>query len=150
VSQAVRELPDPSQPDLLVLGVGCRIGAKPDEIVDLARDVLAEAGLAWGNIEVVATVEHRLGHPAVEALAHYAGARLVGYTAERLASVADIPNPSAFVAEQVGAAGVAEPAAMLASDGGTLVVTKRRSANATLAVARRVGGQRPGQRSTIG
>jgi cobalamin biosynthesis protein CbiG len=139
-----------SQSNLLVLGVGCRSGAKPDEIVSLARDVLAEAGLDWVNIGLVATVEHRLGHPAVEALARRANAPLVGYSAEQLASVVGIPSPSAFVAETIGAAGVAEPAAMLGSDGGMLVVTKRRSATATLAVARRGGGSSPGQRSTIG
>ena len=144
------ERPAHLQPDLLVLGVGCRAGTKPDEIVDLAQRTLAEAGLRWESIGVVATVEHRVGHPAVEALAHHTGARLVGYTAEQLASVVRVPNPSAFVAAHLHAAGVAEPAALLASDGGTLVVTKRRSANATLAVARRSGGPDPGDRSTIG
>jgi cobalamin biosynthesis protein CbiG len=146
----VLERPARSQSDLLVLGVGCRSGASPEEMVMLAERVLSEAGLAWGSVGVVATVEHRLGHPAVEALARRASARLIGCTAEQLASVAGVPNPSAFVAEHLNAPGVAEPAALLASNGGVLIVTKRRSANATLAVARPAGGPDPGNRSTIG
>jgi cobalamin biosynthesis protein CbiG len=146
----VSEPPARSQPDLLVLGVGCRGGTTPDEIVDLAQRALGEAGLSWENIGVVATVERRVGHPAVEALARRAGARLVGYSAEQLASVVGVPNPSVSVTGQIGTPGVAEPAAMLASDGGTLLVAKRRSANATVAVARRSGGQCRANRSTIG
>lgn len=150
MSHTVIELPARSHSDLLVLGVGCRSGASPEEMVMLAERVLSEVGLAWGNIGVVATVEHRVGHPAVEALARRANARLIGYTSEQLASIVGLPNPSALVMEHINLAGVAEPAALLASDGGTLIVAKRRSANATLAVARRSGGPGPGNRSTIG
>jgi cobalamin biosynthesis protein CbiG len=83
-------------------------------------------------VQAVATVEGRLEHPAVRALPWPAR----GYPADTLAAVA-VPNPSAVVAAAVGTASVAEAAALLAAgDGARIVVPKRRSDHATVAVAR--------------
>jgi cobalamin biosynthesis protein CbiG len=133
----------------LVLGVGCRTGADAEEVVDFAKRVLAEARLDWQSVGLVATIEQRVGHPAVEALAASVQTRVVGFAPDQLALVGQVSTPSPSVAHRIGAPGVAEPAALLASDGGVLVVTKRRSANATIAVARRSNGSCPGDESTI-
>jgi cobalt-precorrin 5A hydrolase/precorrin-3B C17-methyltransferase len=125
------------RPRTLVLGVGCSLGAPSDEIETLARSALRAAGLAWGSVGVVATIDRRLDEPGVVELARCAGALLVGFPATVLAAVADVPTPSDEVQRHVGTPGVCEPAALLASEGGVLVVAKQRSAHATVAVARR-------------
>jgi cobalt-precorrin 5A hydrolase len=48
-----------------------------------------------------------------------------------------VPNPSAMAAKHVGVHSVCEAAAILAAQPGHLIVTKRKSANATVAIARR-------------
>jgi cobalt-precorrin 5A hydrolase/precorrin-3B C17-methyltransferase len=139
------------RPPTLVLGVGCSLGAAADEIEALARAAIKEAGLAWGSVGVVATIEHRLSEPGVVEIARRAGARLVGYPAAELAEVPDLPSPSAEVARHVGTPGVCEPAALLASDGGSLIVPKHRSARATVAIARRAPDrQRAGKLWLVG
>lgn len=126
------------RPRTLVLGVGCSSNAVPDEVEALARTTLAEAGLAWGSIHTVATIDRRLSHPALVQLVWQADAAFFPvYTAEELAAVTDAPSPSEAVGQHIESLGVCEPAALLASDGGTLIVPKRKSAKATVAVARR-------------
>jgi cobalamin biosynthesis protein CbiG len=125
----------------IVLGVGCSSGAPVEEIEALARAALSDAGLAWENVALVATIDRRLNEPGVVELARRAGARLVGYSAATLATVTVIPSPSDEVRRHVRAPGVCEPAALLGSDGGILLTSKRRSAHATVAIARRAEGK---------
>jgi cobalt-precorrin 5A hydrolase len=57
------------------------------------------------------------------------------YDSEELNDV-EVPSPpSAHALDAIGAAGVAEPAAILASGGGKLMVKKIKSGNVTLAIA---------------
>lgn len=144
--------PDPDaplivyRPRTLVLGVGCSTGAPADEIEALARTTLREAGLAWESVCCVATIDRRFMEPGIVELRRRADVVGDGYSAEELAAVIDLPTPSNEVARYVGTPGVCEPAAILASDGGELIVPKRKSAHATVAVARRIemaltGGQ---------
>jgi cobalt-precorrin 5A hydrolase / precorrin-3B C17-methyltransferase len=84
-------------------------------------------------------------------LARRLGVQLRGYAAEALAAVPDLPNPAAEFARHVGTPGVCEPAALLASEGGSLILPKRRSAHATVAIARRAPlGPRPGTLWLVG
>lgn len=138
------------RPPTLVLGVGSSLGAPPNEIAALARAAVDGAGLAWGCVSIVATIDRRLDEPGIVALAERLGARLVGYSADELAAVADVPSPSSEVARHVGTPSVAEAAALLASDGGTLVATKVRSAHATAAVARHAPERRRGHLALVG
>ena len=121
----------------LVLGVGCRVGTPVEELEQLARAALADAGLTWERIRLVATIDRRLNEPGVIELARRADAGLLGYSAEALAAVVGMPSPSGQVRDRIGVAGVCEPAAILASEGGELVAAKRRSTHATVAIAGR-------------
>ena len=58
------------------------------------------------------------------------------FPAEALDGVEGAPNPSAVVQGWVGTSGVCEPAALLASDMGALLVPKTKTRNVTVAVAR--------------
>lgn len=137
------------RPPTLVIGVGCSLGAPAGEVAALARDALTSAGLAVGSVGMVATIDRRLTEPAIVALAERLGAGLVGYSAEALAAVPNLPTPSTEVARHVGTPGVCEPAALLASDGGRLIVTKQKSAHATVAIARRGDAARDRGRLTL-
>jgi cobalt-precorrin 5A hydrolase / precorrin-3B C17-methyltransferase len=125
------------RPRSLVLGVGCSTGVTADEIARLAQETLDEAGLSSACVAVVATIDRRLDEPGLRQFAGEAGLPVRAFSTEELASVRDAPTPSAAVAHHVGTPGVCEPAAILASEGGSLVVSKRKSARATVAVARR-------------
>lgn len=126
------------RPRTLVLGVGCSLNATPEEVESLARTTLVEAGLAWGSIHTVATIDRRLSHPALVQLVWQADAAFFPvFTADELKAVIEAPTPSSEVARHVGTPGVCEPAAILASQGGALIVPKQKSATATVAVALR-------------
>lgn len=147
----------------LYVGVGLAGAATPSELADLVDAALAGAGLDRANVAAVATVDHRAAHPAVLALGRpvvaFPAAVLVAVRRPAAPPVSPTsaapagPTARSGLAEpagaprggSVGAAGapaaarraVAEPAALLAAGpGAVLVVAKRRSARATVAVAR--------------
>lgn len=125
------------RPGSLVVGVGSSSGADADGIARLVADALADAGWSSHAVGLVASVDLKRDEPGIVALADRLGVDLRTFPAEVLARQ-DVPTPSSVVADAVGTASVAEAAALLAAGpGGRLVVTKRKSAEATVAVARR-------------
>jgi cobalt-precorrin 5A hydrolase/precorrin-3B C17-methyltransferase len=124
-------------PARLALGVGCERGCDSEELAELVRGSLAEAGLAAGSIALVASLDLKADEPAVHALADSLGVPARFYPADRLeAETPRLSQPSELVYREVGCHGVAEGAA-LASVGpeGALVLGKRKSARATCALA---------------
>ena len=122
---------------LLVIGVGARRGVAAAELGALIDDALAEAGLFAASVAHLATVQEKVGEVGLQMIAADRGWLVVGWPAARLATVA-VPHPAARVAEELGTASVAEAAALLDATGrptGTLLVTKRASAAATVAIA---------------
>ncbi len=114
-------------PFRLVAGVGCSLGCPPEEL-----RALVEATLPAGTLVALATVDRRAEEPCMVETAAALGVPLLTHSAEALASVS-VPTPSAVVEKHVGTPSVAEAAALLS--GTRLIVTKRRSAHATCAVA---------------
>ena len=126
----------------LAVGVGCSRAATPADVGAVIAEAVAAAD--GGVPAVVATIDRRVGHPAVAALP---AVPLVGFPPGLLASV-DVPHPSDVVREAVGTPSVAEAAALLAAGpGARLVAGKRRGATATAAVAVAAG---PARASTPG
>ncbi|MFE4971220.1 cobalamin biosynthesis protein [Kitasatospora sp. NPDC056651] len=120
----------------LVVGIGASGRAERTEVLRLLSDTLREAGLDRSAVARLATVAGKADHPAVRwAAAHLPGVPVDEHPAATLAGV-PVPNPSALVGTAVGTASVAEAAALASAPGGRLVVTKRRSAAATVAIAR--------------
>ena len=119
-------------------GIGCERGCSTEEIADLARSTLAEAGLAAGAVAAVVSVELKLAEPGIHALAAELGVPARFFPASRL--LVETPrlserSPAAFRA--TGCWGVAEGAALAAAGpDGVLVVPKRKSRRATCAIAR--------------
>jgi len=125
-------------PPVLALGIGCERGCSAEEIANLARSALAEAGLAPGAVAAVVSVELKLAEPAIHLLAAGLGVPARFFPASRL--LAETPrlterSPAAFRA--TGCWGVAEGAALAAAGpDGVLVMPKRKSRRATCAIAR--------------
>ncbi|MFE5583737.1 cobalamin biosynthesis protein [Kitasatospora sp. NPDC056531] len=132
---------DPGDSDLLVVprtlvvGIGAGSGTEPVEAMRLLTDVLAETGHLRSAIARLATVAGKTDHPAVRWAARCLNVPVDEHPADELARLT-VPNPSEVVGTAVGTASVAEAAALASSNGGQLVVAKRKSATATVAIAR--------------
>jgi cobalt-precorrin 5A hydrolase/precorrin-3B C17-methyltransferase len=125
-------------PQQFALGVGCARDCPPDEMAALADRVLANAGIGSGAVAGVFSLDLKADEPAVIALARNLGVPLRLFDAATLEAEAPrLANPSEIVFAEVGCHGVAEGAALAAAGpDGALVVEKRKSANATVALAR--------------
>jgi cobalt-precorrin 5A hydrolase/precorrin-3B C17-methyltransferase len=99
---------------------------------------LAAAGLAPAAVRQVATVDLKVAENGLVRAARARGWAVTGYPPAALAAV-PVPNPSEVVRAATGTPSVAEAAALLgAGPGALLAVSKRKSAHATVAVARRL------------
>jgi cobalt-precorrin 5A hydrolase/precorrin-3B C17-methyltransferase len=129
-------------PPTLALGVGCARGAAPEELMTLADAALAEAGLSPLSLALVVSIDLKSDEPAVLGLAAHYGVPARFFTAAELAGeTARLHNPSDAVFRATGCYGVAEGAALAAvGSDGALVVDKRKSPQATVAIARRAAG----------
>ncbi|MFH9350206.1 cobalamin biosynthesis protein [Kitasatospora sp. NPDC017646] len=122
-------------PRTLVVGIGAGSGAEAADAMKLLMAVLEETGHLRSAIARLATVAGKGEHPAVRWAARCLNVPVDEHPAEELARLT-VPNPSEAVGTAVGTASVAEAAALASSDGGQLVVAKRKSATATVAIAR--------------
>jgi cobalt-precorrin 5A hydrolase/precorrin-3B C17-methyltransferase len=136
ISDRLEEIPRPSvvyRPPSLVAGVGCSRGAGADEIVGLLEASLEEAGLSRKSIAALASIDAKRDEAGLLEAAEILGVPVRFFPAEDL-SVTEVPNPSEIVLGAVGTPSVAEAAVI--SSGAELVLEKRKSANATVAIGR--------------
>ena len=136
ISDRLVETPRPAvvyRPPSLVAGVGCSRGVGAEEILDLLRRSLADAGLTEKSVAALASIEVKRDEAGLLEAAQMLDVPVYFHTAEAL-SVVEAPNPSELVKEAVGTPSVAEAAVI--SSGAELVLEKRKSANATVAIGR--------------
>jgi cobalt-precorrin 5A hydrolase/precorrin-3B C17-methyltransferase len=136
ISDRAVDVPRPAvvyRPPSLVAGVGCSRGASAGEILGLLRASLAEAGLAEGSVAALASIEAKRDEAGLLEAAESLGIPARFYSAESLAAV-EAPNPSSVVREAVGTPSVGEAAVLVS--GADLVLQKRKSAMATVALGR--------------
>jgi cobalamin biosynthesis protein CbiG len=124
------------RPPSLVVGVGCSSGASAADVLETIEGALQQGGLAKNSLAVLATIDRRAGEPGLREAAEALDVPLRAYPAEALAEVTGLPTPSEVVQAAVGAPGVCEPAALLASGAIRLLVPKVKTARATAAIAR--------------
>ncbi len=163
VELAITETPLAGGPDRLVyhpqthvLGVGCARNTDPAELDALVTRTLAEANIAPGAIAAIATLDLKADEPAVIALAEKLSVPLRLFNADELEAMTPrLANPSDVVFAEVGCHGVSEAAALAAADT-TLHTAKRKTANATCAIAKAsapiitLNGRARGRLSIIG
>ncbi len=125
-------------PQVLALGVGCARNCQPVELSGLIETTLAEADLAPGAVATVGSIDLKADEPAVIEAARRLGVPLRLLTSTELEfETPRLKNPSDVVFAEVGCHGVAEGAALaLAGTDADLIVAKRKTANATCAIAR--------------
>ncbi len=123
------------RPANLVLGIGCNRGTPAREIEEFVTGHLREQSLSLKSVCSIATITAKGDEPGLLEFAQQCGVPLRCFTSEQLNRVVCPSPPSPYVLTAVGATGVAEPAALLASEGGYLLLCKVKSANVTLAIA---------------
>ncbi len=136
VSDRLVEVPRPAvvyRPPSLVAGVGCSRGASGGEILGLLRASLSEAGLSERSVGALASIDAKRDEAGLLEAADGLGVPVRFHPAESLSAV-ETPNPSSIVREAVGTPSVAEAAVLVS--GADLVLQKRKSAMATVALGR--------------
>ena len=125
-------------PQRYALGLGCARNADPEELWSLVLESLSEAGIAEGAIASVNSIDLKGDEPAMIETARRLDVPLRLFTAAQLeAEAGRLKTPSNVVFAEVGCHGVSEGAALAAAGAGSeLTVAKRKTANATCAVAR--------------
>ena len=154
------------RPQSLVAGMGCRRGVPADELERHLVETFGAFNLSLKSLSCLATATLKEDEPGLQALAGkyrvplkcFDAAELNGVFEERVPGPSDAESrsepvlaasqttgdrfdkgalhPSDNARRLVGVWGVAEPAALLASESGRLVVEKQKAARSTVAVAR--------------
>ena len=130
------------RPRSLVIGMGCRRGVPVDELESLLAKALRENGLSAECLAEIATAEIKRGEPGLEQLAERHGVPLSFLQANELNAVFET-NPGAITSKSerahglVGVWGVAEPAALLTAGASELLVNRKKTTRATIAIARK-------------
>jgi cobalt-precorrin 5A hydrolase/precorrin-3B C17-methyltransferase len=136
ISDRLEEVTRPAvvyRPPSLVIGVGCSRGAGREEIVGLIGASLRDAGLCPDSVATLASIDVKRDEAGLLEAAGSLDVPVRFFPAEVLSTV-DVPNPSEVVRGAVGTPSVSEAAVL--SSGAELVVEKRKSANATVAIGR--------------
>lgn len=120
-------------PQVLHVGIGLAHEAGPtDEVVRQLNETLYNHHIQPAAVRDFATICEKCEEPVVKQLQALFPVRF--YTADALKAV-DVPTPSEVVQKYMGTPSVSEAAALLASEGGCLVLDKQKGSNYTLAVA---------------
>ena len=138
-----RQLPPRTQPDNLlilrprnlVLGIGCNRGTAADEIEEFVASQLKRIFVSPKSVRCIASASAKQDEAGLIEYAGRYGIALVFFESGELNRVECPSPPSEYARAAIGAVGVAEPAALLASGGGRLMLKKVKSGNVTLAVA---------------
>lgn len=121
-------------PKALVAGIGCNRNTPAEEIARALEDGCRENNLALESVRSLASIDLKKDEAGLLQFADTHGYAIDFYTRDQLNGVKNV-STSAAVLKATGAKGVAEPAAVLASGGGRLLVRKMKWANVTVAIA---------------
>ncbi|MEO1918894.1 MAG: precorrin-3B C(17)-methyltransferase [Paracoccaceae bacterium] len=125
-------------PQCFVLGLGCARGCDVSEMWDLVQVCLEDAGIAPEAVACVTSLDLKGDEPAMIETTRRLGVPYRLFDAAVLeAEASRLANPSDAVFAEVGCHGVSEGAALAAAgQDAVLVVEKRKTKNATCAIAR--------------
>ena len=130
------------RPKSLEIGMGCRKGVPVEELDSLLSKTFQEHGISVKCLSGVSSADIKRGEPGLEQLAERHGVPLTFYPGDKLNRIFET-NPEALTSKSeqahglVGVWGVAEPSALLSSGARDLVVTRKQTTRATIAVARK-------------
>jgi cobalt-precorrin 5A hydrolase len=121
-------------PQVLFIGVGCNRGTPAAEFETALAGLLRRHGLLRQAIGGLASIDLKKNEAGLLAFAGENNWPLKFYHKDQLNRI-PVAEPSAVVIRATGAAGVAEPAALIAAGYGKLIVRKNKWRNVTMAVA---------------
>lgn len=123
------------RPRDLVIGIGCNRGTSADEIEAAVRSKLKQAFLAFASLACVASIDAKRDEAGLLEFVERNRLPLEFHSADDLNRV-ETPSPVSVHAQKaVGAKGVCEPAALLSSKRGEMLIRKQKIGNLTMAVA---------------
>lgn len=131
-----------SERPALVAGLGCRRECSLEELLSLLDNTLAEHGSSTAELTALASSDHKADEPGLQQLAAQLNLPIHFLPAEVLTGYHERLSQTSAIAQRVtGSPSVAEASALalveqLSDRPARLWITKRKSANATLAVAR--------------
>ncbi len=131
-----------SERPVLVAGLGCRRKCSLEELLSLLDDTLAEHGSSTAKLTALASSDHKVDEPGLQQLAAHLNLPIHFLPAEVLAGYHGRLSQTSAIAQRVtGSPGVAEASALALAERSSnrparLWITKRKSPNATMAVAR--------------
>ncbi len=123
------------RPRVLVVGMGCNRGTSEEEIERLFIDTLDDARLSPMSVKLVTSVEDKKDEVGLLSFAKKRGLKIKFFTRERLLKGKTPSGASETVFRNLGVYGVCEPAALLAAGAKKLLVAKKKTKNATIAIA---------------
>ncbi|NTU42846.1 MAG: cobalt-precorrin 5A hydrolase [Nitrospirales bacterium] len=122
------------RPRNIVVGIGCNSGTSGKEIEDVVRKTMTANNLSFSSIHCLATIDKKAHEPGLRSFAERQSLSLIIFSPSELNAV-EGPEKSDVVFRATGAYAVSEPAAILASGKGELLVPKVRSGNVTASIA---------------
>ena len=123
-----------AHPPVLAAGIGCNRNTPASEIREALQEACAAHNLALASVFTLASIDLKKDEDGLLAVARGLELPIRFYDRDELNGVAGV-SVSQAVLKATGAKGVAEPAAILASSGGRLLVRKMKWANVTVAIA---------------
>jgi cobalt-precorrin 5A hydrolase len=106
------------------------------EISGLLKNVCDKHGLSMHSIRAIATIDLKKDEPGILELAQRLCVPLHFYDSDTLNQVSPVSEVSPFAEKYTGAKSVCEAAAILSATPGKLIVTKQKTRQVTIAIAR--------------
>ncbi|OLZ09935.1 cobalt-precorrin 5A hydrolase [Sulfobacillus thermosulfidooxidans] len=123
-------------PKVLSVGIGFSRNTPPEDFEQLLVQTFTEHHLAVDSVAQLATIDIKQGDLALRTFATSHGWPVVYFSAKELNTIVlDQATHNPHVFHATGAMAVAEPAAILAAQGGNLIVRKVKSERVTMAVS---------------
>lgn len=123
------------RPRNLALGIGCNRGTGAEEIEMVVERNLQTLSLSMKSVREIATAEAKRDEQGLLEFAAKFSLPISFFQSKQLNAVRSASPPSPHALKAIGASGVAEPAAILASGNESLLLNKVKSGNVTLAIA---------------
>jgi cobalt-precorrin 5A hydrolase len=124
------------RPRILFAGIGCNRGTEMSEIRGLLKKVCAQHGLSIQSIRAIATIDLKKDEPGILELAQSLCIPLHFYDSDTLNQVSTVSKITPYAEKYTGAKSVCEAAAILSANPGKLIVTKQKTRQVTIAIAR--------------
>ena len=112
-------------PKLFHLGVGCRKDADSKGVVDYLKKQVEEKGIYFDSIASLSTIDIKRDEPLIlDILSQLPTSTFKLFSSQELSKIS-VPNPSKRVLERVSTPSVSEASALLASNGGNMIIEKQ-------------------------